>query len=57
MIGWKVLSEVDGKEVVCEVIGQAVADETGFGIPLYYNGHIMMVWYEDNEKIKVIDRN
>ena len=56
MIGWKVLYEYQGKEVICEVVGQAVTDEVGFGIPLYYNNHIMMAWFNNDQIVKVIER-
>lgn len=60
MIGWKILCnlDIDGKdrEVVCEVIGQAVPDDLGFAIPVYYDNHIRVVTYGHNAKIKVIER-
>lgn len=57
MNGWKILCNFDGKEVVCEVVGQAISDESGFAIPIYHNSHIRMVWFSHNEQVKVIERN
>ncbi|MEZ8827053.1 hypothetical protein AB6E04_22150 [Vibrio amylolyticus] len=56
MIGWKIVCDFDEKEVVCEVVGQAISDENYFAIPVYYNNCIRMAWFSPGKEVKVIER-
>lgn len=57
MIGWKIVCNFEEEEeVVCEVVGQAVVSEMGYGIPVYHKGHIRVGWFSHNELVKVIER-
>ncbi|MCG6231564.1 MULTISPECIES: hypothetical protein [Vibrio] len=56
MIGWKVVCKIDGKEVVCEIVGQAVTDEGLTGFPIYHDNCIKMVWFGGDVSFKVVER-
>ncbi|WP_180801483.1 hypothetical protein [Vibrio parahaemolyticus] len=56
MIGWKVVCKIDEKEVVCEIVGQAVADEGFTGFPIYHDNCIKMVWFRGEVSLKVVER-
>jgi hypothetical protein len=57
MIGWKVAIEIDGKEVVCEVVGNLHSDYGNMWLPVYYNNEIRIESFEYDQVIKVIERN
>lgn len=56
MIGWKVAIEIDGKEVVCEVVGNLHSDYGRMWLPVYYNNEIRIECFEYDEIIKVVER-
>lgn len=57
MIGWKVAIELDGKEVVCEVVGHLHSDYGTMWLPVYYNNEIRTVSIAYDQVINVIERS
>lgn len=66
MIGWKIVCEIDGKEVVGEVASHpalwvgapyGTPNSEGMSFYVYYNGDLNPVYFRHNEKIKVVEKN
>lgn len=58
MIGWKVVCEIKGKEVVAEVASQpfALGEEGHYSLLVYHDGSLKRVWFYPDNEIKVVER-
>ena len=58
MIGWKIVCTIDDKEVVAEVASQpmSLGGYPGFKLLVYHDEKLKVVFLNDHESIKVIEK-